>query len=464
MQHASPRLRFQRFLAATLAVVLLAATLPPPVAAQASPPLDTAAILLTPADLAAEHLAGFGIDSGKLFTTIDGATAVDDYANSRGSARLRNVTNIVQILQDAGWERMQETMLARPLADDPQHFDYSASSGVETYGTPEGAASAYQQLARPGAIGQMLIGDVQPAGTGAPLGDQASTWRNAQAAADNDGLGSISISRWVQVDRYIVSVTLTDYAHGDNATDPDAAQLDRLTTIVLNRLATATATNSGVCGRGGPAAADPVLTQLLGRLDDVPAILALPGLGTCIQHLDETSTVLFANQYQVLNGTAFPAFGESEADLATQQAAISQRGIVSSYAESQGIPNSSQSPGGTEADVFQWLDVYSDASAAQASLSGTRDRLASQSIEVLSFETGTLPDGTPVIRYTFADGQPGTYITTSATVVDNLLVTVRIGNVTSTQPDVTDALLTSQLACIASGGCPAPLPIPPALL
>jgi hypothetical protein len=296
-----------------------------------------------------------------------------------------------------------------------------------------------------------------------PLGDQASTWRNAQPAAGNDGIGSISISRWVQVDRYIVSATLADYAQGDNATDPDAAQLDRLTTVVLDRLAVAMASDSGVCGTGGPTAADPDMTRLLGRLDATPASLALPGLSTCMPHVDETSTIAFANQYSVFDGTAFPAFGESEADLAADQASVSQRGIVSRYDESQGIPNSSQAPNGTEADVFLWLDLYTDAGAAQASFDGTQDRLASQSIEALSFETGTLPDGTPVIRYTFADGQPGTYVSTSVALVGNLVVTARTGNTTSPKTGVTDALLTSQLDCIAAGGCPAPLPVPPGL-
>jgi hypothetical protein len=464
MRHpASPRTALHRLLAVTLAAWLALLALPPATAAQEPPPLDIAAILLTPADLAAGNMPGFGIDTGKLFTTIDGAIAVDTYANSRGAVRLRNVTNIRQILQDTGWQRMQETQLARPRADAPTRFDVSASSGIEVYDTPEGAASAYLQLAQPTAMSQMLYGDVQPAGTGMPLGDQASTWRNAQPAAGNDGTGSISISRWVQVGRYIVSVSLSNYAVGDNATDPDAAQLDRLTTVVLDRLAAATASGSGVCGAGGPAAAGPVMTRLLGRLGATPATLALPGLGTCMPHLDVASSIAFANQYTVLDGTAFPAFGESETDLAADQESVSQRGIVSRYAESQGIPDSSQAPNGTEADIFLWLDLYTDAGAAQASFAGTQDRLASQSIEPLSFETATLPDGTPVIRYTFADGQPGTYVTTSLAMVGNLVVTARTGNTVSPKTDVTDALLTAQLACIAAGGCPQPLPVPPGL-
>ena len=466
MRHpVSFRTALHRLLAVTLTTWLALLALPSVTSAQtAPPPLDIAAILLTPADLAAENMTGYGIDTGKVFTTIDGAVAVDTYANSRGAVRLRNVANIKQILQDTGWERMQETPLALERTAAPNYFDATASSGIEVYNTPEGAASAYLQFAQRPAMSQMLYGDVQPAGTGMPLGDQASTWRNAQPAAGNDGTGSISITRWVQVDRYIVSVSLSDYAAGDNATDPDPAQLDRLTKVVLDRLAAATAAGSGVCGPRGPPAADPILTQMLGRLGQAPAALTLPGLGTCMPHLDVASTVAFANQYTVLDGTAFPSFGESEADLAADQASVTQRGIVSRYAESQGIPNSSQAPTGTEADVFLWLDLYTDAGAAQASFDGTQDRLASQSIQTLSFETGTLPDGTPVIRYTFADGQLGTYVSTSVALVGNLIVTARTGNTTSSKTDVTDALLTSQLACIADGGCPQPLPAPPALM
>jgi hypothetical protein len=464
MQHASSRLGFQRLLAVALTLVLLAATLPAAAAAQATPPLDITAILLTPADLDAENLSGYGVDSGKLFTTIDGAIAVDDYADSRGSTSLRDVTNIAQILQGAGWERMQETLLARPFADDPAHFDASASSGIEVYATPEGAARAYQQLAAKGPISQMLIGDVQPAGTGEPMGDQASTWRNAQAAADNDGLGSISISRWVQVDRYIVSVTLVDFGHGDTATDPDPVQLDRLTNVVLDRLASATTMGSGTCGRGGPTGADPDMTRLLGRVRAVPATLALPGLSTCVLHLDEAGTMAFYSQYRVLGGTAIPSRGESATDFAERQADASQRGIVASFIEEQGIAGSALAPTGTEADVITFLDLYTDNAAATASLAGTQDRAAARSIDIVSFETGTLPDGTPVIRYVFPDSIDGAYVVTTAAVVDNLVVTARVGNITAQRTDLTDALLTSQLACIAAGGCPQPIPAPPDLL
>lgn len=460
MRYPSPtRPGLHRFVAVALATWLALSALPPPATAQTTaPPLDIAAILLTPADLEAAGRPDFVVDNAIEHTTLDGAMSAERYSWSHGSIKLADHPGTGDLLRDSGWQRMQETYLGHVPDGDLTRFDGAFSSGIEEYDTPEGASNAYEALAQIDPIRDMVYGNVAPAGTGAALGDESSTWR-IEEAEENGGPPLVALSRWVRLDRYIVTVTLIDF-EGQNP--PDAAWLDQVTTVLLDRLSAAESMTSGTCGAG--AAADPVVILLLGRLDTVPAGTTLPGLSTCTQRLDEVATMPHDSEYDVLNGVALRHAFESADDFAAKQAATTSNGLVTSYLNEQRLRSSSQAVPNTFLRVTTWIDIYTDEAAATAHLDGTEQRLwGLDDITVDSFEQGPASAGDDAITYVFTDNATGSSATTISARTGNRIVSIRIDNATGPLLEPTQALFDAQMACIAAGGCPSPIPVPPAL-
>ncbi len=463
MRHPSPsRPGLHRFVAVALAAWLVMTALPVTAGAQvAEPPLDIAAILLTPTDLQAAGQPDFVFDNAIAYTTLDGAMAAERYSWSHGSIKLADHPGTADLLRDSGWQRMQETYLGHVPDGDLTRFDGAFSSGIEAYATPEGASKAYEALAQIDSIRDMVYGNAAPAGTGATLGDESSTWR-IEEAGEGGGPPVVALTRWVRIDRYVVTTTLIDF---EGRNPPDAAWLDQVTIVLLDRLTAAESMTSSACGAG--ALGDPVIAILMGRVDAIPAKpgLPLPGLSTCVQRLDEISTLPHDSQYDVLNGVALRHAFESADDHAANQATTTANGLVDSYVSQQRVKSSSQAMPDTFLRVTTWIDLYADEAAATAHLDSTEQRLrGDDGITLDSFAPGPASAGDDAIAYVFTDTDTGSSSTTISARTGNRIVSIRIDNATGPLLEPVQALFDAQLACIAAGGCPQPIPVPPALM
>jgi hypothetical protein len=440
-----------------LAMLLVLPTLAQASAAQpvttADPPLDAAAILLQPADLEAHRMSDLGINVSARYPSIESAMDHEWYARSRGTNNLQKLDGAEALLRDSGWQAMHERELARAQSDDPDSLELVVWSGIEEYDTAAGAEAAYQELARQDRIQIMTVHDytVQQAQSDTILGDQTSLWHLSRPAS-TDRVSMLALSRWVLVDNAIVSVILINHADDE----PDAAVVDSLTALLVNRLDAAKSQPGDTCGVENPHQA--TLTRIMGRIDAAPGLMPLPGLAPCIAVFDTPASMPVKGYYDVLGGTTLLYAGEDAESHATRQAAFEEIEIVHRYYSEQSLLTSSIA-------LLDWTNpaylrttvtVYTDADAAATGMLELTDSLPADGFEVT-------PLGADRVSATHISESSGSHQSLGIARSGNMVVIVHIGRVTELVPDAAGALVDQHLACIDTGGCTDPVPLPPEL-
>jgi hypothetical protein len=428
---------------------------PPPATYQ---PLDIAAILLQPADLDAEGMPGFGVDIGQTWTTIGSAVAAGPYAFSRGGIDLGGVPGAGGILEDAGWLRLHELLLATPDPADPNSYAVVVVSGVEEFATADGAAAAFAAFGQEQALSAMTGGTVTALPDVAPMGDQSGVWRVETTTSDT-GTPVSALTRWVRLDTLIVSVVIADLG-GQSPPDPTA--LDRLTSRLLGRVEAARGVVVPPCLPSHDAGAS--LDQGLARVGPA-ADLHMPGLSLCALRLEGDGVVPLLDRYTTRDGIAIPLFGETPEDVAAAQAEGEQDGLVDSFIARFLLEDSPQAVADGPVQVASRLDVFTDEAAATAWFDASEARLRAESADVtlVSFEPGTPALGEASATYVGTLNDTGAFITTSTARFDNLVVAVRVVNTTGAVPEITQSMLLAQVTCMQQGGCLLPVE-PPAIL
>ncbi len=445
---------FARWLPLALAFLLVLPTLAQPVAAQpappAEPPLDAAAILLQPADLQAHGMSAMGINLSARYPSLESAIDHEWYARSRGTNNLQKLDGAEALLRSSGWQAMHERELARAQAEDPDHLELVAWSGIEEYDTAAGAEAAYRELARQDRIQAMTVHDstVQQAQSDTVLGDQTSLWHLSRPAS-TDRVSMLALSRWVLVDNAIVSVILIN--HVDE--EPDATVVDSLAALLVDRLNAAKSQPGDICGVENPARA--TMTRTMGRIDAAPALLPMPGIAPCIAVFDAPASMPVKGYYDILGGTVLLYAGQDAETLATTQARSEEIGIVHRYYSEQSLLRSSIAllDWANPAYVRTTVTVYTNDDAAATALAGLPDLLAADGFEVTPLD----PDS---ITATHINAENGSHQSMVFARSGNMLVIVHIGRVTELVPDAAGALVDQHLACIDAGGCAGSVPLP----
>lgn len=139
-------------------------------------PLDLAAMVLTPADLAAEGLEGYGANEGFTWTTLDDAErgrGVTYSVDSRGRINLGGIAGAIGLLDETDWRRIHELRLALPAEPGSTDIGDTVWSGIEEFADADGAAEAFAFFAQKRRISN-AVEEIEGTAT---LGEQSALWR-----------------------------------------------------------------------------------------------------------------------------------------------------------------------------------------------------------------------------------------------------------------------------------------------
>ncbi|MBA2519900.1 MAG: hypothetical protein H0V24_09560 [Chloroflexia bacterium] len=142
--------------------------------------LDLAALTLTPRDLDAVGLEGYGIGAGEARSL---RSTAEVYADNRGGITPENTDRYARFLESVGWARGYESGLAVLNEDDPSFFSQVVSSTIDVYQSEVGARRAFTLLTDPADV---TIAEVELAPPVAAIGDDTRVWLVAGEADDTD--------------------------------------------------------------------------------------------------------------------------------------------------------------------------------------------------------------------------------------------------------------------------------------
>ncbi len=439
-----------------LAAWLVLSALPHAAAAQpagANPTLDLAALVLLPADLDAEGMPGYGMEFSRTFATIDEIIKLDLQLESRMWMELAKIPDAATVLTQTGWVRHHELLLATPVDPDaPDWFHSGAMSGIEEYASPEGASTAFATFTSEPALRSGHLGMVEFLPLATPLGDESVLARHT-FIDDGDTIRGLTLM--VRLDTLIVSVTLAEY---DNGIEPDPDAIERLTTRLVGRIQVARDAGAGVgpCLPGGLTA----LGSALGPVTPQPDAPHMPGSDRCVQRLGGPEANPERAFYTVLDGVAIPFFGETEADIAKAQADTTARGYQDAYRTMYWVE-------GVDGRKSVWVGIitYTSEAAAMTDFAGAEQRwLDNERFSELAFTPNAVPLGDESYSITMRGTESGNAATATYIRIGHIVIDVSIYDANEPMPDIVNALLASQVACMRANDCTAPIPVPPGLI
>jgi hypothetical protein len=435
---------------------LVLSALPHAAAAQSSgaaPTLDLAALVLMPADLDAEGMPGYGTEFSRTFATLDEIIVDELQLESRMWMELAKIPEAAAILTQAGWVRHHELLLATPVdPDDPNWFHSGAMSGIEEYASPEGASTAFATFSSEPALRSGHLGMVEFLPVATPIGDERTLARHT-FIDEGDTIHGLTLM--VRIDSLIVSVTLADY---DNGIEPDPAAIERLTARMVNRVQAAQDAGAGV----GPCLPDGLTTLGAAMTPSTPVanVPRMPGFDRCVQRLVGNEADPERARYTVLDGVAIPFFGETETDIAEAQADVTSRGIQDAYRTMYWVE-------GVNGWRSVWVGIvtYTSEAAAVADFAGAEQRWRDNPrFSELAFTPNPVAFGDESYSFTMRGTDSGDAATATYTRIGHISIEVSVYDANEPVPDIVNALLTSQVACMQANDCTAPIPVPPGLI
>ena len=443
-----------RLVVISLVVLVLAGVAPVASQAQGVPvrdrTLDIAAVVLQPADLEQEGMPGYSMDTSQTFMTLDEVMAASPSAYSRSAMTASLIPGVEDMLRAKGWQRFHELMLVTPHPQDPALYGTAVVSGVEEYATADGAAGAFTELSDQQALETSITGSVVMIPGANPNGGQSTIWRNESVTTDT-GAPVTAISLMVRVDNRIISTTMVDFI-GQNP--PDPAQAELLTLRLMSRIEAVqdAGATSHPCLPNGDSGVDASSDEGTG--------MHLPGMSMCVQRLIGDGTFPNWARYSVRDGIYIPVWRATPAEIAQWQAEVDAIDLRDSY-ELQYVVDAAD---GSRVWYDVFIDRFTDEPAAATRFEGLEGRARDDTLSTLmNFERGVPATGDDPVTYIMQTNETGTFVTTSATRIDNVIVYVNISESAEPLPAATQALLLSQIACMETGGCTEPIPVPPEL-
>lgn len=383
-----------------------------PTAGALRTPLDLAALTLTPADLAAEGLPGYGLAAGRRYSR-------DELARTAAEARAGGPTSptsadFSQRLADAGWLASYESTLAIVDESSPDLLRHSVESFVDHYGTAAGAADAFALTTDEREFTTVEVRQIR--GTGA-VADESRYWRFRGEAIDT-GNPFAGLSLSFRLDNLVAGVQIYDWRGGS----PDVATVDALA------------------------------ARLLDRLEAAPTP---PGVAAAALDLDGVAVVDAYSNYLRRDGESFPYAGGT-----VEQALAGFPDAPEIYVVRQTVATGD--PGtADDARLAVWLFRFADERAAAAWLDQER-RDAGDSAAAYP-----VADGAEAFTYSYvlpaaAGGAPSQGFVSLVQSGDRGFI-LEVGATPNVQLGSYDRVAIAQLACLVDAACP-PLPLPPALV
>lgn len=420
--------RRERITVTVVALVLIGmvvSALPADVSAQvrrADIPIDLAALVLTPEDLAAEGMHGYGLDYGERLTTEQIAA---------GFAVEQNIPleRAVRIYDGLGLVQSYSVRIAKPT--EPGDFLSVATDGVlvslvEYDGEPGAAALSLGAESGTDIEWEIVEGNVT-------VGDESILSEKVGEDAGKDiAMGDPSIERTIEFrrGRFYAVVTVFDVAREGEASNPVAPAIELVEALafrLLDRIETATES-------------------------------ALPSLGLQAIRLasNEETVVTVGDRYQSIAGAPLPRFAETEDEIAARAALLATDEMVAVYGVEQDVRSGpAENPGDPHLGVR--LYQFVDADAAETWVAEVAfDRFAEDpyldSLDPIA--TPARIDGVALLaEYTAEYG--GTELDGLVVwiQIDEIVARVSIDAADGVDTGVITTLAEAQTGCIADGRC-----------
>lgn len=220
-----------------LALMLAGATPPAMRARQATPAvgsgatpaadvtIDLPAIVLTPRDLEALGLPGFGVLGLRSNTSLE--QAAEEFAVGRGEPGPERLARVTRILQETGWRAGYTVTMGSPRRDDPNEQSAVVLAAVDVHGGSEGASQALAAFTDPAMLTE---GDAEEIALRKTVGDEARLLR-VQGRNETTGQAYDALLLSIREGNLGLGVALFDLS----GQAPDQATVEALGARLLER-------------------------------------------------------------------------------------------------------------------------------------------------------------------------------------------------------------------------------------
>jgi hypothetical protein len=391
-------------------------------------PVDLAAMILTPADLADAGLEEFGppfFGDAPRYRSLGDAAA--QAAGSRGLSERR----VTVALRDAGWEG-QYTYLLQVLSD-PEALGSPPTQGVAievtAYGDADGAAAAfaYHEQDNPPSKGVISTPVRAPR-----LGDGAEL--TLESAKANGPVKAMKLA--ILTDRFVATLRYSDETKAGFGSDPDTAVMRTLGKRLLDRM-------DAAVGAG-----EPGLSVLSLRLDGN----------------DGNTATKPRDEYEVLDGEPIPYAGMTAADRQGDADRYRDAGITHLFHHTRYFYT-----GDTEfwAGYNLYLTRYGDKEAAHVGLVAESGGYTGGAFEDAAQDETSQPVGDEAMVVSFSreldSGKKVTNYRVWARVGAEVVLVSVSPQVETIPVEVAEEIVAAQADCLAARACEA-MPIPAGLL
>jgi outer membrane protein assembly factor BamB len=410
-------------LGALLMLLALAGPAIQPVAAQggAEAPLDLAAMMLTPADLAEEGLEDFGVGAGSVANAEEAAI---------GIAEFRDVPEeeVIDVLKDAEFVRVHEVSLYLPSdpSDPASPASTLVSSYIWEYETREGANAAWDYLEDEASI------------EGAEDIEGAESFGEISEITFYEGEDAVTGAPYQTLDLTILLDTLqvgvAIYAF-DGEDEPEVEQVEALAEVLLDRV-------EAVREEGGP------------------------GLSVAVPRMTGVGVTTTNAAYVILDGDALTSYVESRQDRRARARVAANQDVTDEFLFEQTLDLGSD---GTDAGVYYQavLVRLTDEDAAASYLEGAVGQLEQDAadgllddLEIDELEAG---DEALITSSSFASGEDRYESVKTILRLDSTVAILNLVGTGDIPLEAAEELAVVQAACLEDGDCLDPIPVPGAL-
>lgn len=397
---------------------------------RAERPIDLAAVVLTPADLAAEGLAGYGSDYGERRT-------MEQIAIGFAAQEDRPLDEAIELYEELGLVQSYTVRIAEPA--EPGDFNGVATATVAftlvEYEDAAGAELAFN-LAEADAESAGSLED----GAGEMVGDGSFLARRDGEDESGDAYAELAID--FHVDRFHGSIDVADVATSGES--------------------------------GTPAAPDVALAESLGarqveRIEDGLANeTASLGLSAIRLMTDEAVVVTLGDRYNAVDGAPLPRFAETQDELDARAAQLEAEEMTTVYSLEQDVRADAGDNDPRAPHLAVRLIQFSDADAAGAWFeTDAYESFAGDpyldSIEPI--DTSMYQDE-PQLAAAYTAHYGGTEIEGLVmwVLVDDIVARVSLDAAGGVSPMPLTKFMTEQIACLEAGACASPVTVPNSLL
>ena len=433
MIYRNRRNRIMAFMTAILLVATLHAAAP--VSGDANGQVsaertDLAALVLTPDDLAAEGLAGYGSDYGEWLTMEQVAIG---FAAESG----KPLEDAIEVYENLGLVQTYSVRIA--AATVPGDFNCDATANVALslveYQDAAGADLAFNiTVANSESNGSVVVDGAETVGDGSFL--------VRRAEEDDAGDSTAELAIEFHLDRFHGMVTVADvakYGEPDAPSVPEAALVEALGARQVARIED---------GSGSGAAS--------------------VGLSSIRLMSDEAYVVTAGDRYSAIDGEPLRRFAETEDELAARGEGLQADGMIAIYGLEQDVRLDPADNDPRAAHTTVRLHQFADANAAETWFDDEAyDRFAADpyldSIDTLD---SSMFQDEPRLAAAYTAAYLGFDIDGYVmwVLIDDIVAQITLDAAGGVSAFPLTTLMEEQIACLHAGACAAPVTVPISLL